>query len=119
MALMLEADPLPLRRDEHGAIRVGNTRVLLELVIDAFNDGATPDTIVKWYDSLRLADVHAVIGYYLNHKQEMDAYLKEREALAEEVQCKIATTQPARPYFRDELLARRARRSDGDAETGQ
>jgi uncharacterized protein (DUF433 family) len=105
--LRLEADPLPLRRDEYGAIRVGNTRVLLDLVIDAFNDSASPKTIVQWYDSLPLADVHAVIGYYLNHKQEVDAYLKEREALAEEIQRKISATQPARPHFRDELLARR------------
>jgi len=47
-SLLLESQPVPLRQDERGAIRVGNTRVLLELVIEAYLDGATPETIVKW-----------------------------------------------------------------------
>jgi uncharacterized protein (DUF433 family) len=94
--------------DEHGGIRIGDTRVLLELVIEAYQDGATPETIVGWFDSLRLADVQTVIGYYLNHKDEVEAYLREREARAEEIRRKIEAGQPRRPNLRDEFLARRA-----------
>ena len=118
MPLTVQADPVPLRLDEHGAIRVGDTRVLLELVIEAYQDGATPETIVQWFDSLRLADVYAVISYYLNHKDEVEAYLREREARADEVRRKIEAGQPSRPNFRDELLARRARMEKGDAPAG-
>ena len=41
MSLILERDILPLQEDTTGAIRVGNSRVLLELVIRAFQDGAS------------------------------------------------------------------------------
>jgi uncharacterized protein (DUF433 family) len=119
VSLTLQADPVPLRLDEHGTIRIGDTRVLLDLVIQAYQDGATPETIVRWFDSLRLADVYAVIGYYLNHKDEVEAYLHEREARADEVRRKIEASQPGRPNFRDELLARRARMEKGDAPAGQ
>ena len=40
MSLALERETPPLQEDETGAIRVGNSRVLLETVIRAFQDGA-------------------------------------------------------------------------------
>src|SRR5207253_7003582 len=116
--LVIDAQPVPLRQDETGAIRVGNTRVLLELVIEAYLDGASPETIVQWFDSLRLADVYAVIGYYLNHEGEVKEYLGRREELADDVRRKIEAAQPGRPDFRQELLARRARMEKGRAPAG-
>jgi uncharacterized protein (DUF433 family) len=56
---------IPLRTDEHGAIPVENTRVLLELVIHAYYMGDTPEGIVDSYLGLTTADVYTVIGYYL------------------------------------------------------
>jgi uncharacterized protein (DUF433 family) len=104
--------------DEQGGIRVGATRVLLELVIDAYREGATPETIVRWFDSLQLADVYAVISYYLKHKDEVEDYLRRREELAAQVRRSIEAGQPARPDFREELLARRTR-ADNDDVTGK
>src|SRR5262249_4574043 len=75
----------PIREDADGALRVGNSRVLLELVIQAFQDGATPETIVQRYSTLALPDVYAVIAYYLRHRSEIDAYLAERDQKAEKV----------------------------------
>ncbi len=46
MSLVLERETPPLHQDETGAIRVGNSRVLLEVVIRAFQDGASPESIV-------------------------------------------------------------------------
>jgi uncharacterized protein (DUF433 family) len=106
--LVLEPQPVPLRQDETGAIRVGQTRVLLELVLHAFQDGATPESIVQCYDTLRLADVYAVISYYLTHREEIDEYLRRREKEAQELQKRIEAAQPRRPEFRDELKARLA-----------
>src|SRR5205085_1624888 len=51
-----------------GEVRIGTTRVLLPLVIEAFRDGTSPEGIVQMYSSLQLADVHAVIAYYLRHQ---------------------------------------------------
>src|SRR5688572_32213284 len=76
---------IPLRTDEHGAIRVGNTRVLLELVIHAYYAGETPEGIVDSYSSLTTADVYAVIGYYLANREAIDAYVRQRDEQADEI----------------------------------
>ena len=76
---------VPLRSDEHGAIRVGNTRVLLELVIHAYYMGETPEGIVDSYPSLTTSDVYAVIGYYLAGRDEIDAYVRQRDAQAAQI----------------------------------
>lgn len=89
MTLSLESEPLPLRRDEHGAIRVGKTRVLLEMVIGAYQQGYNPEEIVEQFTTLQLADVYAVIAYYLNHKDEVNAYLQQVEEEAVQIRQKL------------------------------
>ena len=74
-------------------MRVGASRVLLELVIRAFQDGATPETIVQRYSTLALSDVYAVIAYYLRHRSEVEVYLARREQKAEEVRGRIQSQQ--------------------------
>jgi uncharacterized protein (DUF433 family) len=76
---------VPLRTDEHGAIRIGKTRVLLELVIHAYYMGETPEGIVDSYPSLTTADVYAVIGYYLANREDIDAYVRQRDQQAEQI----------------------------------
>jgi uncharacterized protein (DUF433 family) len=76
---------IPLYTDDNGAIRIGKTRVLLELVIHAYYLGETPEDIVESYPSLTTAEVYAVIGYYLTHREELDAYLRQRDAQAEQI----------------------------------
>lgn len=44
--------PIPLYEHPPGVLRVGKSRVLLELVIRAFQRGATPEGIVQSYDTL-------------------------------------------------------------------
>ena len=76
---------IPLRTDEHGAIRIGNTRVLLELVIHAYYAGETPEGIVESYPSLTTADVYAVIGYFLANRADIDAYVRQRDQQVDQV----------------------------------
>ena len=52
MSIAFSAEPIPLSEDEHGDIRVGDCRVLLDLIVHAFDDGATPETIVQMYSTL-------------------------------------------------------------------
>ncbi|MDX2078230.1 MAG: DUF433 domain-containing protein [bacterium] len=68
---------IPIYTDENGQIRIGKTRVLLELVINAFNSGESAEGIIESYSTLSLADVYAVIAYYLSHRAEVDAYVKQ------------------------------------------
>jgi uncharacterized protein (DUF433 family) len=117
MATMtFEPIAVPLREDKHGAIRVGGTRVLLDLVIHAFRDGASPEGIVESYDALNLADVYAVITYYLRCPDPIDAYLRRREDEAKAIRAKIEASQPPRPNLRAMLMARARAKGMTDAQ---
>jgi uncharacterized protein (DUF433 family) len=107
MTFTVQAEAPPLRQDASGALRVGESRVLLELVIRAFQDGATPEAIVQRYSTLALADVYAVIAYYLRHRDEVEGYLAAREQKAEQVRQRIQTQQGDLSELRARLLAQR------------
>ncbi|HZY87718.1 MAG TPA: DUF433 domain-containing protein, partial [Gemmataceae bacterium] len=66
--LALGAEPPPLREEASGAVRVGESRVLLELVVRAFQDGAPAEVLVQRYPTLTLADVYGAIAFYLRHR---------------------------------------------------
>jgi uncharacterized protein (DUF433 family) len=106
LSILLQAEAPPLRRDGSGALRVGQSRVLLELVIRAFQDGATPEAIAQRYPTAALADIYAVIAYYLRHRADVDAYLAEREQQAQEVRQRIESQQRDLAELRGRLLAR-------------
>jgi uncharacterized protein (DUF433 family) len=109
-ALSLADEPLPLRLDSHGVVRVGGTRVSLDTVVEAFRDGATAEEIVQQYSTLDLGDVYAAIAYYLRHRPEVDAYLTERRRQREAVRAENEARLD--PHgIRDRLLARRAARA--------
>ncbi len=107
MPFPVQAEAPPLREDASGALRVGGSRVLLELIIRAFQDGATPETIVQRYSTLALRDVYAVIAYYLGHETEIEEYLVRREQQAEEVRQRLESQQGDLSAIRARLLARR------------
>ena len=106
---ILEQKPLtisiPLREDPPGVLRVGKSRVLLELVIHAHQQGKSPQEIVAMYDALDLGDVYAVIAYYLGHRAEVDEYLRQCDQEAEAIRRKIEANQRSSPS-KEELLAR-------------
>jgi len=88
--------------------RIGGTRVTLDLVIRAFNRGATPEKIVDSYTTLQLADVYQVIGYYLKHKADVDEYIARRER--EEKALLAAHPEWSGKGLRERLLARQKNR---------
>jgi len=89
MELMVEAQVIPITLRGDGVARIGKTRVTLQTVIAAFRRGETPETIVDHYPALTLAEVYLVIGYYLEHRAEVDAYMQEQEAWAARVQQEV------------------------------
>ena len=99
------SDPVPLRIDEGGAIRVGQTRVTLDTVVAAFNQGLSAEEIVWKFPTLNLADVYAVISYYLRRKEQIDTYLSQEEELIRQQYPEIFNTTG----LRERLLARRAK----------
>lgn len=106
MSLSPATEPIPLKTDRDGVARVGGTRVTLDSVVAAFLDGATAEEIAHRYPSLELADVYAVIGYYLRRKPDVEDYLRERVREADEVR----RTNESRfdpTGIRERLMARR------------
>jgi uncharacterized protein (DUF433 family) len=107
MELEIHAEMVPLKTNDDGVVYVGNTRVPLETVVGVFNEGATPEEITIQYPALSLADVYLVIGYYLQHRDEVDIYIRQAEMHSEQVrrenQTRFDTTS-----LRERLLARRA-----------
>jgi len=110
MTLAVVAEPPPLKTNADGVVRVGNTRVTLDTVIAVFKQGTTAEEIVYRYPSLRLADVYATIGFYLNHQQEVETYLQQRQQQAQEIR-KMNEARFDPQGLRDRLLARKQERS--------
>ena len=115
--LLLQSETPPCRVDEGGAVRVGNSRVTLDLIVEQYENGGTPEDLVRAYDTLALADVYAAIAYYLRHRLEVGAYLKIRTEQAQALQAQIENDYPR--VNRDELLERRIAREQDHAATGQ
>jgi uncharacterized protein (DUF433 family) len=107
---VLEQQPLtlsiPLYEDPPGVLRVGKSRVLLELVIHAFQRGQTPESIVQSYDTLSLPAVYAVVSYYLTNPAPFDEYLRWCDREAELVQRKLEAAGMTGRVSKEELLAR-------------
>jgi uncharacterized protein (DUF433 family) len=107
MSLAIKSSPAPLERDVDGVVRVGGTRVALDVVVGAFTDGATAEEISSQYPSLTLADTYAVIAYYLRHRTEIDDYVATRASHAAAV--KTETERRFDPAgVRNRLLARKS-----------
>lgn len=77
-------------------------------MIRAFQDGATPEAIVRRCTTTTLADIYAVIGYYLSHRSDIDAYLATREQQAEKTHQRIEATQGDLAELRRRILARQS-----------
>jgi uncharacterized protein (DUF433 family) len=103
---------VPLRTDQDGVIRVGNTRVTLEVVIAAHLRGDTSEQIVEGFDVLKIEDVYAVITYYLNNRDEVDEYIRQVDSAGEETRRKFEALNP-NPLTREMLLARLSGRETG------
>ncbi len=115
--LPLNGEPLPFRLEHGGAVRIGKSRITLDLIVEQYENGMMPEDIVRAYDTLELADVHATIAYYLRHRDQVRAYLKQREEEAAELRRKIEADHPS--LIREELLARRSAAETADAPTGK
>ena len=88
--LQIPSQKVPIYADEHGTMRVGNTRVSLMSIITRYDEGDTVSEIHEAFPTLELADIHAVIAYYLRHRDEVSAALEDERqrgrALREEIE---------------------------------
>ncbi len=100
---MIPAVDVPLRTDKDDVIRVGNSRVTLQTVIADFNRGASAEEIVHHYPVLDLSQIYVVIGYYLQNRLEVDAYVAKQRQLSAEARAAYESASPNDP-LRQRLL---------------
>ncbi len=100
----------PLVADDDGVIRVAGTRVQLEVIVVAFDAGATAEEIVQQYPSLELGEVCVVISYLLGNEAGVRDYVARRAASAKALRTDIERSLPT-GGIRQRLLARRQQTS--------
>lgn len=103
---------LPLRLTEDGTIRIADSRVSLDSVLQHYKLGATAEQIVQKFPTLELADVYTAISYYLNHEETVEGYLLQQRVAGDEVQKAIESSaqyQQKSAELRARVLARKSK----------
>ncbi|CAG0982303.1 hypothetical protein ANRL3_02212 [Anaerolineae bacterium] len=108
MTITNVVERIPLATDQDGVVRISGTRITLDTIVAAFEQGATAEEIAHQYSSLNLADIYAVIGYYLRQRPEVEEYLKGRQRQAQLVREQNEARFDSRGV-RGRLLARRGK----------
>ncbi len=93
-----------------GKPRIDGHRIKVEHIAICYERmGMSPDEIVSAHPTISLAQVHAALAYYFEHKDEIDADIEEGRRFVEELKAK---TPPSRLH---ELLeARKAGNGSDD-----
>jgi hypothetical protein len=63
--------------------------VSLDSIIYHYQQGDSAEQIHESFPSLKLADTHAVISYYLGHHGDVDEYLQQQAAKADAIRRQI------------------------------
>ena len=107
---------VPLTTTEFGTIRVGSSRVSLDSVVHHYKQGAAAEQIAQSFPTLELADVYAVIAYYLANRESVEEYLLQQEAEADALQQQIESDpkqREATTQLRERIQARWAAMQSG------
>jgi uncharacterized protein (DUF433 family) len=106
MADALAIEAVPLVTGTEGVILVAGTRVPLDTVVLAFQDGATAEEIAHQSPSISLGAAYQVIGYYLQHREDLAPYFEKRVKQQADVQ-KLNESRWPPDGLRARLVARR------------
>ena len=94
-------------QEEDGTARLVGSRIPIDTLVGAFKKGATAEQIQDSFPSLSLREIYSVIAYYLEHQDDVDAYLKERREQADALRNDIEAQQDT-TAFRERLRLRRS-----------
>jgi len=66
-----------IRLDERGVAWIDDTHTkVIEVALDMIAHGWSPEEIHFQHSHLSLAQIHAALGYYYDHKEELDARIQ-------------------------------------------
>ena len=83
---------------------IKGTRVSLDSVVYRWLEGLSPESITECFPALTLGQVYGAIAYYLNHRGEIDAYLKASEQDYEGFRQRIRSRYPGLSRRLDDLV---------------
>ncbi len=69
---------VPLTKGDDGAVRITGSRITLDSLVRAFQQGATAEQIQEDFPSLSLREIYGAIAYYLEHVEAVNEYLQHR-----------------------------------------
>ena len=64
-----------------GNLYIGQSRVTLQTLIEAWQSGRTPEQLQDSFPTLPLVAIYGAITHYLEHKDESDAFFRETDEL--------------------------------------
>lgn len=108
--LTLAVESPPIRIGDDDSVRIGKTRVILAVFLNAYRDwGWSAEQLAEQFPSVSLAESHIVLANYLTHRAKVAAYLKEWNAEGDDarekwlasregqgIQAKIRAASPTR-----------------------
>jgi uncharacterized protein (DUF433 family) len=64
-----------LQQDSDRWIHISGHRIGLEDVVYHYNEGCSPEMLLAEFPTLSLALIHKLLGFYLDNRSEVDAYV--------------------------------------------
>ena len=86
--------PAEYVEQRNGGYYVKGTRVSLDSIVYSFKDGESPETIRQNFPSLTLEQVYGAITFYLAHRSEVEANIREGE---QELEHSVPPLSQSRP----------------------
>src|SRR5437016_4646731 len=80
--------------ERNGGYYIAGTRISLDSVVYSFERGNSPAGIQKEFPTLRLAQIHGAIAFYLDHETEVRQYLEEEERRIQESSVPLSEDNP-------------------------
>lgn len=74
--------------DERGVAKIVGTRSKVRQIVMDVQNGLTPAQIHESYPHLSLAQIHAALAYYYDHKAEVDADIEAGRRFVDESRAK-------------------------------
>ncbi len=72
-----------------GQPRIAGHRIRVQDVVLWAEQGQSPDEIVSSFPQLSLADVHAALTYYYDHREEIDQQIRDDEAFIAQAKAQL------------------------------
>ena len=84
----------PYIEEQNGGLYVAGTGVSLDSVVIRFQQGASPDKIVRSFPTLKLSQVYGAIAYFLENEKTINDYVAEGERELERSATPLSETNP-------------------------